>query len=100
MPAASATSRRRTAAMPLRATTSLAAATSSWRRRAWSLGRGIRRTLLDRSRREGVFLELNSVKGTAMRTLTVAALQTAPLEHDLEGTWERFAAAVENVREL
>ena len=35
-----------------------------------------------------------------MRTLTVAALQTAPLAHDLEGTWERFATAVENVREL
>jgi hypothetical protein len=29
-----------------------------------------------------------------MRTLTVAALQTAPLAHDLEGTWERFAGAV------
>jgi predicted amidohydrolase len=33
-----------------------------------------------------------------MRTLTVAALQTAPLDHDLEGTWERFAGAVESVR--
>src|SRR4051795_4987722 len=32
-----------------------------------------------------------------MRTLTVAALQTAPLDHDLEGTWDRFAAAVESV---
>src|SRR3954451_22801964 len=32
-----------------------------------------------------------------MRTLTVAALQTAPLDHDLEGTWDRFDAAVESV---
>jgi formamidase len=34
-----------------------------------------------------------------MRTLTVAALQTAPVDHDLEATWERFAAAVESVHE-
>jgi formamidase len=35
-----------------------------------------------------------------MRTLTVAALQTAPLAHDLEGTWQRFEGAVEGVRDL
>src|SRR4051794_11068029 len=35
-----------------------------------------------------------------MRVLTVAVLQTAPVEHDLAATWVRFAAAVENVHEL
>src|SRR4051794_36840434 len=35
-----------------------------------------------------------------MRVLTVAALQTAPVEHDLAVTWERFAGAVESVRDL
>jgi formamidase len=35
-----------------------------------------------------------------MRTLTVAALQTAPLAHDLEGTWQRFEGAVESARDL
>jgi formamidase len=32
--------------------------------------------------------------------LTIAALQSAPVEHDLDATWERFAQAVESVREL
>jgi formamidase len=35
-----------------------------------------------------------------MRVLTVAALQTAPVEHELAVTWERFAGAVESVRDL
>jgi formamidase len=35
-----------------------------------------------------------------MRALTVAALQTSPVAHDLDATWERFAAAVEGVRDL
>lgn len=33
-----------------------------------------------------------------MGVLTIAALQTAPVEHDLEATWERFEQAVESVR--
>ncbi|GAA3491220.1 hypothetical protein [Streptomyces cremeus] len=32
------------------------------------------------------------------RTLTVAALQTTPVPHDLEGTWDRYAARVRAVR--
>ncbi|MFJ5292707.1 MULTISPECIES: carbon-nitrogen hydrolase family protein [unclassified Streptomyces] len=35
-----------------------------------------------------------------MRTLTVAALQTAPVPHDLEASWQRFAAQVRTTREL
>ena len=35
-----------------------------------------------------------------MRVLTVAALQVAPVEHDLAVTWERFVGAVESVRDL
>jgi formamidase len=35
-----------------------------------------------------------------MRTLTVAALQTSPVEQDLAATWERFEGAVESVRAL
>ena len=35
-----------------------------------------------------------------MRTLTVAALQTAPVENDLSATWERFVQATESVKDL
>jgi formamidase len=35
-----------------------------------------------------------------VRTLTIAALQTAPIEHDLQATWERFAGAAHTVREV
>jgi formamidase len=32
--------------------------------------------------------------------LTIAALQSAPAEHDLDATWDRFAQATESVRDL
>jgi formamidase len=39
------------------------------------------------------------MKGTAVRTLTIAALQTAPVELDPDATLERFAEEVHAVRE-
>lgn len=35
-----------------------------------------------------------------MRTLAVAAIQTAPVPYDLEASWERFAMQVRNTHEL
>ncbi|MEV5612759.1 carbon-nitrogen hydrolase family protein [Streptomyces sp. NPDC052225] len=35
-----------------------------------------------------------------MRTLAIAALQTAPVPHDPEASWERFAGQVRSVRDL
>ncbi|MFJ8434075.1 carbon-nitrogen hydrolase family protein [Kitasatospora sp. NPDC094019] len=35
-----------------------------------------------------------------MRSLVVAAVQTAPVPHDLQATWERFAHQVRTTREL
>ncbi|MEU3498974.1 carbon-nitrogen hydrolase family protein [Kitasatospora cineracea] len=35
-----------------------------------------------------------------MRTLAIAALQTAPVAHDLEASWDRFAQRVRTTREL
>ncbi len=35
-----------------------------------------------------------------MRTLAIAALQTQPVPHDVEATWERFAQEVRSVRDL
>lgn len=35
-----------------------------------------------------------------MRTLTVAAIQTTPVPHDLEATWQRFADQVRGTRDL
>ena len=35
-----------------------------------------------------------------MRVLTVAALQTSPIAHDLDATWERFETAVDGVGAL
>ncbi|NBE56094.1 carbon-nitrogen hydrolase family protein [Streptomyces boluensis] len=35
-----------------------------------------------------------------MRTLTIAAIQTAPVPHDLEATWQRFADQVRSTHDL
>ncbi|MYW69771.1 carbon-nitrogen hydrolase family protein [Streptomyces sp. SID8379] len=35
-----------------------------------------------------------------MRTLAIAALQTTPVPHDLEATWQRFADQVRSTRDL
>ncbi|MCF3120449.1 carbon-nitrogen hydrolase family protein [Streptomyces arenae] len=35
-----------------------------------------------------------------MRTLTIAAIQTTPVPHDLEATWQRFADQVRSTRDL